>query len=74
EAENSKSPFFLCKLAKEITSAGQYNINLVAKFVSRKGFGIKYENTNSLYLICSDKYYEKYNRAFNKDRLSKKEY
>ena len=35
EAGNSKSPFFLSELAVGITSAGQYNIDLVAKFVFR---------------------------------------
>ena len=74
EAGNSKSPIFLRELAGGITSAGQYNIDLVAKFVSGKGFGIKYGDTDSLYLTCPDKYYEKYDRAFNEDRLSKEEY
>ncbi|RGB29794.1 DNA polymerase family B-domain-containing protein [Rhizophagus diaphanus] len=57
-----------------ITSAGQYNIGLVAKFVSEKGFKIKYGDTDSLYLTCPDKYYEICNRAFNEGKLSKKEY
>ena len=74
EAGNSKSPIFLRELAGGITSAGQYNIDLVAKFVSGKGFGIKYGDTDSLYLTCPDKYYEKNDRAFNEDRLSKEEY
>ncbi|CAG8516724.1 13516_t:CDS:2 [Cetraspora pellucida] len=74
EAGNSKSPFFLHKLAGGIISAGQYNIDLVAKFVSEKGFRIKYKDTDSLYLTCLDKYYEKYDRAFNEENLSKKEY
>ncbi|CAG8679080.1 6863_t:CDS:2, partial [Cetraspora pellucida] len=73
-AENSKSLFFLCELAEEITSAGQYNIDLVAKFISKKAFKIKYEDTDSLYLICPDKYYKKNDRAFNEDRLFKEEY
>ena len=42
EAGNSNSPFFLCELAGGITSAGQYNIDLVAKFIIAKGFRIKY--------------------------------
>ena len=48
EAGNSKSPIFLRELAGGITSAGQYNIDLVAKFVSGKGFGIKFGDTDSL--------------------------
>ena len=71
---NSNSPFFLRELAEGITSAGQYNIDLIAKFVIAKGFGIKYGDTDSLYLTCPDKYYETYDRAFNKDELSKEAY
>ncbi len=74
KAGNSNSPFFLRELAGGITSAGQYNIDLVAKFVTAKGFGIKYGDTDSLYLTCSDKYYETCDRAFNKDELSKEAY
>ncbi|RIB03708.1 hypothetical protein C2G38_2286783 [Gigaspora rosea] len=74
EAGNSKSPFFLRELAGGITSAGQYNIGLVAKFVSEKGFRIKYGDTDSLYLTCPDKYYKVCDRGFNEEKLSKEEY
>ncbi|GES94266.1 DNA polymerase family B-domain-containing protein [Rhizophagus clarus] len=74
EAGNSISPFFLLELAGGITSAGQYNIGLVTKFVSGKGFGIKYGDTDSLYITCPDKYYEICDRAFNEGKLSKEEY
>ncbi|PKK58672.1 DNA/RNA polymerase [Rhizophagus irregularis] len=74
EAENSISPFFLCELAGGITSASQYNIGLVAKFVSEKGFRIKYGDTDSLYLTCPDKYYEICDRAFNEKKLFNEEY
>jgi DNA polymerase elongation subunit (family B) len=56
------------------TSAGQYNIDLIAKFVSRKGFKIKYGDTDSLYLTCPDKYYGKCDRDYNENKLSKEEY
>ena len=58
ETDNSNFPFFLRELAERITSVGQYNIDLIAKFVTAKGFGIKYRNTDSLYLTYPDKYYE----------------
>ena len=54
EAENSKSPIFLCELAEGTTLARKYNLNLVTEFVTKKGFGIKYSDTDSLYLTCSD--------------------
>ncbi|CAB5186435.1 unnamed protein product [Rhizophagus irregularis] len=73
EAGNGDSPFFLRELAGGITTAGQYNINLVAKYVTGKGFGIKYGDTDSLYLTCPDRYYEKCDEAFAKGGLSSKE-
>ncbi|RGB25374.1 hypothetical protein C1646_802598 [Rhizophagus diaphanus] len=56
EAENSLlSSIFLHALAEETTSAGKYIIKLVAEYVKKKGFRIKYRDTDSLYLTCSDK-------------------
>ncbi|CAI2175396.1 3700_t:CDS:2 [Funneliformis geosporum] len=40
----------------------------------KKGFRIKYENTDSLYLTCSDSYYEKCDEAFSREELSKEVY
>ncbi len=74
EAGNSKSPIFLHELAGETTSAGKYNLNLVAEFITKKGFGIKYGDTDSLYLSCPVKYYKKCNEAFSKKELSKEVY
>ncbi|CAB4417057.1 unnamed protein product [Rhizophagus irregularis] len=71
EAGNSKSPIFLRELACGTTTAGKYNLNLVAEFVSKKGFGIKYGDTDSLYLTCPDKYYEKCDEALSRKDLSK---
>ncbi|CAI2187898.1 17718_t:CDS:2, partial [Funneliformis geosporum] len=65
---------FLYELARGTTSAGKYNLNLVAEFVTKKGFEIKYDDTDSLYLICSDKYYEKCDEAFSRKDLSKEVY
>ncbi|PKK49943.1 DNA/RNA polymerase, partial [Rhizophagus irregularis] len=76
EAGNSLSPIFLRELACGTTTAGKYNLNLVAEFVSRKGFGIKYGDTDSLYLTCPDSCYEKCDLAYNdgKGEISKLEY
>src|SRR5581483_3817950 len=59
EAGNSKSSIFLRELAEGTTSVGKYNLSLVAEFVTKKGFGIKYGDTDSLYLTCPEKYYGK---------------
>ncbi|CAI2192257.1 9797_t:CDS:2 [Funneliformis geosporum] len=56
------------------TTAGKYNLNLAAEFITKKGFRIKYENTDSLYLTCSDSYYEKCDEAFSREELSKEVY
>ncbi|CAI2185149.1 19765_t:CDS:2, partial [Funneliformis geosporum] len=50
---------------------GKYNLNLVAEFILKKGFRIKYEDTDSLYLTCPDRYYEKCDEIFFKKELSK---
>ena len=42
--------------------------------MSRKGFGIKYGDTDSLYLTCPDKHYEKCDKAFAEGELSKEAY
>jgi DNA polymerase elongation subunit (family B) len=52
EAGNSRSPIFMLPLAGGVTSAGRYNLKLVAQFVEDKGFLIKYGDTDSLYLAC----------------------
>src|SRR5687768_10824661 len=74
EAGNSKSPIFLCELAGGTTSTGKFSLNLVIEFVTKKEFGIKYEDTDSLYLTCPDKYYEKCDKAFSRKELSKEAY
>ncbi|CAI2194937.1 13239_t:CDS:2 [Funneliformis geosporum] len=65
EAGNLKSSIFLCELAEGTISSGKYNLNFVAEFITKKGFGIKYGDTNSLYLTCPDKYYEKCDEDFS---------
>ncbi|POG82468.1 hypothetical protein GLOIN_2v1761861 [Rhizophagus irregularis DAOM 181602=DAOM 197198] len=71
EAGNPLSSIFLRALAGGTTSAGKYNIKIVAEYVEKKGFGIKYGDTDSLYLTCPDKYFEKCDEAFSRKELSK---
>src|SRR3954453_17658165 len=74
-AGDSKSPFFLRELAGGVTSAGQKNIKLVADFVKNKGFGIKYGDTNSLYLVCSEERFQRCDEAYDSGNgISKEEY
>ncbi|CAI2200411.1 11166_t:CDS:2, partial [Funneliformis geosporum] len=71
----SDSPFYILELAGGVTSAGRENIKLVAEFVKKKGFGIKYGDTDSLYLTCPDSYYEKCDLSYDvgKGVISKQE-
>ncbi|RIB20012.1 ribonuclease H-like domain-containing protein [Gigaspora rosea] len=57
-----------------VTSAGQHNIKFVKKFVEDKEFGVKYEDTDSLYLTCPEECFQKCNRKYKLDQLSQKEY
>ncbi|PKY33087.1 DNA/RNA polymerase [Rhizophagus irregularis] len=72
----SGSPFYILELAGGVTSAGQEIIKRVAEYVRKKGFRIKYGDTDSLYLICPDSCYEKYDLAYNdgKGEIFKLEY
>ena len=49
---------------------------MVADYVRSKGFGIKYGDTDSLYLTCPENNYEKCDRAYNNGEgaISKQEY
>jgi DNA polymerase elongation subunit (family B) len=75
EAGNSVSSFFLRELAGGVTSAGQRNIKLVADFVKSKGFKIIYGDTDSLYLVCPEEYFQECDEAYdNGNGISKEEY
>lgn len=71
EAGNSLSPFFLLELAGGVTSSGQYNIKMVADFVKSKGFIIKYGDTDSLYLIAPQKYFQECDADFISGKLDR---
>ena len=64
-AGDSKSPFFLRELAEGVTSAGRRNIKLVADFVKSRGFQIKYDDTDSLYLICLEECFQECDEAYD---------
>jgi DNA polymerase elongation subunit (family B) len=67
--------FFLRELAGGVTSAGRRNIKLVADFVKSKGFQIKYGDTDFLYLVCPEEFFQKCDTAYdNGNGLLKEEY
>ncbi len=72
----SNSLFYKLELVEDVTSAERESIKLVAEFMKKKGFEIKYDDTDSLYLICPDSYYEKCDLTYDvgKGVISKLEY
>ncbi len=74
KTENSKSPIFLHELAEGTISTGKYNLNLITEFVIKKVFGIKYGDTDSLYLTYPENYFGKCDKTFSRKELSKEVY
>jgi len=74
EAGHSISPFFLLQLAGGVTTAGQNNIKIVADFVHKNGFRIKYGDTDSLYLSPPDQVFAKIDHRYAFGELSKEKY
>jgi hypothetical protein len=54
ELGNKNSPLFILELAGGITSAGQYNLRKVKKFIEDKKCKTYYGDTDSLYFTFSD--------------------
>ena len=74
EAGNALSPYFLLALAGGVTSEGQYNIKLIADFVIKKGYIIKYGDTDSLYLVPPNSYFENCDREYITGTITKEEW
>src|SRR2546429_6072620 len=74
EAGNSGSPFFLRELAGGVTLAGQRNIKLIADLVRSKRFGVKYGDTDSLYLVCPEEYFWECDEKYISEKISKEKY
>ncbi|HEY6536598.1 MAG TPA: DNA polymerase domain-containing protein [Candidatus Nitrosocosmicus sp.] len=73
-AGDSRSPLYLRELAGGVTSFGQQNIKLAAKYVESKGFIVQYGDTDSLYLTCPDKYYNYCDSRYQSGDIDKKTY
>ena len=74
EAGNSRSPWFLLQLAGGVTSAGQNVIKSAWAFAKKKGFKLKYGDTDSLYLVAGDEEYADCDAAYAAGTLTKEEY
>ena len=74
ETGNQLSSWFLLPLAGGVTSLGQYNIKLVAEYVTRRGFCIKYGDTDSLYLVCPEQSFVDCNNDYVTGRITKEDW
>jgi len=74
ETGNQLSPFFLRELAGGVTSAGQYNIKLVAEFVKERNFEIVYGDTDSLYLIPPNETFSELDQQYQQGVITKLDY
>jgi len=74
ETGNQLSSWFLLPLAGGVTSLGQYNIKLVAEYVTSRGFCIKYGDTDSLYLVCPEQSFVDCNNDYVTGRISKEDW
>lgn len=74
EAGNKRSSFFLLQLAGGVTTAGQYNIKMVADYVTSKGFDIRYGDTDSVYVSPPNEYFKNSDRKYALGEIDKEEY
>jgi len=74
ETGNQLSPYFLLELAGGVTSAGQYNIKLVADFIKNKGYNIKYGDTDSIYITPPNLLYREYDLQYAYNKITKEQY
>src|SRR5581483_7249096 len=55
--------------------SGQRNTKLAADFVENKGFKVKYGDTDSLYLVCPEEYFQECDVAYNNGNgISREDY
>lgn len=54
EQGNSTSPSYVKEVAGGITTAGQYNIKMVAEFNRKNLYGVMYGDTDSVYITCPE--------------------
>lgn len=74
ETGNKLSPFFVLAIAGGITSTGQRNIRMISDVVIKEGCKLYYGDTDSCYISCPDRYFEKFDRLYYSGEINKKEY
>ena len=74
ESGNKLSPFFVLQLAGAITTAGQYNIKLVQKYVESKKCKVMYGDTDSLYISIPEHYFCDIDKKYYTNKINKLDY
>jgi DNA polymerase elongation subunit (family B) len=73
-AGSSTAAFFLLPLAGGVTAAGRANLKLVYDFVTKRGYDVKYGDTDSLYVCCPPETYSEARRAWEQSDGSPEAY
>lgn len=74
ETGNKRSSFFLLHLAGGVTTAGQYNIKMVADYLMRRSYIIMYGDTDSVYVSCPYYLFMEVDKQYAAGVLNKREY
>ena len=74
EAGNQLSPFFTVEVAGATTVCGQESIKLVYEFVTKKGWDVKYGDTDSIYPTPPDNEFQEIDNKYYSGKISKIEY
>jgi len=68
------SPLFMLLLAGGVTTAGRENLRRVSKFCKKRGYKIKYGDTDSLYLVPPDSVFTEIDIQYHNKQITKLEY
>lgn len=74
ETGNPLSPVRRIEVAGAITSSGRFNIKEVADFLVKRGYGIQYGDTDSVYITCPDKFFVEVDEEFQRGETTREEY
>jgi len=73
-AGDCRSCIYDILVAGGTTSAGQYNIKMVYKFVVSKGYKVMYGDTDSLYITAPEHYYNDIRDLYKNEKITRLEY
>lgn len=74
ETGNAISPFFIKQVAGAITTYGQKNLKMIKSFVERRGWEVKYGDTDSLYVSPPEESFKELDDQYFSGSISKEAY